>query len=32
MTDIAWGHDLQAALDRAKSENKLVLVDVFNPG
>jgi hypothetical protein len=32
MTAIAWGHDLQAALQQAKSQKKLVLVDVFNPG
>ena len=29
---IRWETDLSAALDRAKSENKPVLVDFFNPG
>jgi hypothetical protein len=29
---IAWGHDVDAALRQAKSEQKFVLVDVFNPG
>ncbi len=35
MTDtvkIPWEHDLDAALERARTERKLVFLDVFNPG
>lgn len=27
-----WEHDYEAALERAKTERKFVLLDVFNPG
>jgi hypothetical protein len=26
-----WLHDLDAALQRARAENKFVLLDIFNP-
>lgn len=29
---ITWERDFESALQRAKSENKLVLLDVLNPG
>jgi len=29
---ISWENEMQAALSRAQSENKLVLLDFFNPG
>ena len=29
---IAWGHDLEAALEQAKSQRKFVFLDIFNPG
>jgi hypothetical protein len=29
---IPWERDLDAALESARSERKLVFVDVFNPG
>jgi len=29
---IPWEHDYEKALERARSEQKLVLLDVFNPG
>ena len=29
---IPWEHDYQKALERARAEQKLVLLDVFNPG
>lgn len=29
---LEWLHDLDAALQQAKSANKLVLLDIFNPG
>lgn len=29
---IPWEHDYQASLERAKTERKFVLLDVFNPG
>jgi hypothetical protein len=29
---ITWERDFDAALQRAKAEHKLVLLDVFNPG
>jgi hypothetical protein len=28
---IEWGNKMDAALTRARSENKLVLLDFFNP-
>lgn len=28
---IPWEHDLNAALERARSEHRFVVVDVFNP-
>ena len=31
-TQIPWGHDLDAALEHAKAEQKFVFLDVFNPG
>ena len=31
-SDTFWQHDYEAALERAKTERKFVLVDVFNPG
>ncbi len=30
--EIQWGHDLDAALQQAKTEQKFVFLDVFNPG
>jgi hypothetical protein len=32
MANIKWESEMQAALKRAKSENKPVLLDFFNPG
>ena len=32
MAEIAWTQDYAAALERARSENKFVLLDIFNPG
>ena len=32
MSNIAWRTSLDAALDEAKKDGKLVLFDVFNPG
>jgi len=32
MAKIKWESEMQAALKRAKSENKPVLLDFFNPG
>jgi len=29
---ISWEHEYENALERARSEQKLVLLDVFNPG
>jgi hypothetical protein len=29
---IAWEHDFETGLERAKSEHRLVLLDIFNPG
>jgi hypothetical protein len=29
---ISWQRDFETALERAKTEQKLVLLDVFNPG
>lgn len=29
---IPWESDLDAALERARTDRKLVFVDVFNPG
>jgi hypothetical protein len=31
MTQIQWLHDLDEAFDRAKQENKFVLLDFFSP-
>ncbi len=32
MANVKWETDLDAALKRAKSENKKVLLDFYNPG
>lgn len=32
MPDVPWEHDYAAALERARTERKFVLLDVFNPG
>jgi hypothetical protein len=29
---IPWEHDYERALERARNEQKLVLLDIFNPG
>jgi hypothetical protein len=29
---IYWEHDYERALERARDERKLVLLDIFNPG
>ena len=29
---IPWEHDYETALERARAEEKFVLLDVFNPG
>ena len=29
---IIWGDSIEKAIQKAKKENKLVLVDFFNPG
>jgi hypothetical protein len=31
-TKTFWEHDYETALERAKTERKFVLLDVFNPG
>ena len=31
-TAAMWEHDYEGAFERAKSERKFVLVDIFNPG
>jgi hypothetical protein len=28
---VRWGHSVEEARQRARSENKLVLIDLFNP-
>jgi hypothetical protein len=30
--NIAWRHSLEEALTESRSEGKLVLIDLFNPG
>jgi hypothetical protein len=32
LASIPWEHDYAAALERASTEGKLVLLDIFNPG
>ena len=32
MPKVPWEHDLDAALKRARDEQRFVLLDVFNPG
>lgn len=32
MPKVPWEHDLDAALQRARDEQRFVLLDVFNPG
>ena len=32
LDSIPWEHDIAAALERAATEQKLVLLDIFNPG
>jgi hypothetical protein len=29
---IQWRHDLEKAYEEAKTQNKLVMIDLFNPG
>lgn len=31
MTQVQWLHDLEQALERAKQQNKFVLLDFFSP-
>jgi len=31
-TSIAWEHDYEAALEKARTERKFVFLDIFNPG
>lgn len=31
MTQIQWQHDLDQALERAKQQNRFVLLDFFSP-
>ena len=30
--NIPWGHNLEEARRQAREQNKLVLIDLFNPG
>lgn len=30
--NITWGHSLEAATEEARTNGKLILVDLFNPG
>lgn len=32
MATFPWEHDLDAALARARDEQRFVLLDIFNPG
>lgn len=32
MSEIAWLHNYDEAMDRAKTERKFVVLDIFNPG
>jgi hypothetical protein len=32
MSSVPWLHDYETALQQARSENKFVLLDIFNPG
>lgn len=32
LTEIAWEHDYEAALEKARAEHKFVFLDIFNPG